>query len=42
MATAIRIIPTLHGDEARKFIENAEWTEKHILAQTSFLSITKL
>ena len=29
MATAIRVIPTLHGEEARKFIENAEWVEKH-------------
>lgn len=29
MATAIRVIPTLHGEEARKFIENAEWTERH-------------
>lgn len=29
MATEIRVIPTLHGEEARKFIENAEWTEAH-------------
>lgn len=29
MATAIRVIPTLHGDEARKFIERAEWVEAH-------------
>lgn len=29
MATAIRVIPTLHGEDARKFIENAEWTEAH-------------
>ena len=27
MATAIRVIPTLHGEEARKFIERAEWVE---------------
>lgn len=29
MATAIRIIPTLQGEEAEKFLENAEWTEAH-------------
>lgn len=29
MATEIRVIPTLHGEEARKFLENAEWTEAH-------------
>lgn len=29
MATAIRIIPTLQGEEAKKFLENAEWTEAH-------------
>ena len=29
MATAIRVIPTLHGEEARKFIERAEWVEAH-------------
>lgn len=29
MATAIRIIPTLQGEEAQKFLENAEWTEAH-------------
>lgn len=29
MATAIRIIPTLQGEEADKFLENAEWTEAH-------------
>ena len=29
MATEIRVIPTLHGEEAKKFIENAEWTEAH-------------
>lgn len=29
MATPIRVIPTLHGDEARKFIERAEWVEAH-------------
>ena len=27
MATPIRVIPTLHGEEARKFIEKAEWVE---------------
>lgn len=29
MATAIRVIPTLHGEEARKFLERAEWVEAH-------------
>lgn len=29
MATPIRVIPTLHGEEARKFIERAEWVEAH-------------
>lgn len=29
MATEIRVIPTLHGEEAQKFLENAEWTEAH-------------
>ena len=29
MATAIRVIPTLHGEEARKVIERAEWVEAH-------------
>ena len=29
MATPIRIIPTLHGEEARKFLERAEWVEAH-------------
>mgnify|MGYP007090221599 CR=1 FL=1 len=29
MATPIRIIPTLHGEEARKFIERAELVEAH-------------
>lgn len=29
MATEIRVIPTLHGKEAQKFLENAEWTEAH-------------
>lgn len=29
MATPIRIIPTLQGEEARKFIEQAEWVEAH-------------
>lgn len=29
MATAIRVIPTLQGEEAQKFLENAEWTEAH-------------
>ena len=29
MATPIRIIPTLQGEEARKFIERAEWVEAH-------------
>ena len=29
MATPIRVIPTLHGEEARKFLERAEWVEAH-------------
>ena len=29
MATPIRVIPTLQGEEARKFIEQAEWVEAH-------------
>lgn len=29
MATAIRIIPTLQGKEAKEFIKNAEWAEAH-------------
>ena len=29
MATPIRVIPTLQGEEARKFIERAEWVEAH-------------
>lgn len=29
MATEIRVIPTLQGEEAKKFLENAEWTEAH-------------
>ena len=29
MSTQIRVIPTLHGEEARKFIERAEWVEAH-------------
>ena len=29
MATPIRVIPTLHGEEAIKFIERAEWVEAH-------------
>ncbi len=29
MATAIRVIPTLHGEEAKRFEENAKWVEAH-------------
>lgn len=29
MATEIRVIPTLQGEEAKKFLENAEWPEAH-------------
>ena len=29
MTTTIKDIPTLHGEEARKFIERAEWVEAH-------------
>lgn len=29
MATPIRVIPTLHGEEARKFLEEAAWVEAH-------------
>ena len=29
MATEIRVIPTLQGEEAKKFLDNAEWTEAH-------------
>ncbi len=29
MATPIRIIPTLQGEDAKKFIERAEWAEAH-------------
>ncbi len=29
MTTAIKDIPTLHGEEVRKFIERAEWVKAY-------------
>lgn len=29
MATPIRIIPTLQGEDAERFIERSEWAEAH-------------